>query len=382
MKQFNEEIREIITKENERYLLSAFRLIESKDKIISALCADVRLAEENRGKEYSDFRKAVLHKLYTEYVSPQVFHDFVHDRDSFAEWLFRIYKNVLKQLQRRYKNKQTIDSEIGTSPYTAAFKASRMYLSSIFGSEKKEYTNPEFTENDLYIACSNHYPVDMPVLTGQLKKQDTDFWEIVSFVIHKIAGIVIRYYLYDTRHKDDLQSDVSIRSVDKVRELVATDKIPVFENGVHFKNYLANINFNNLRNFQKRVKSEQDSKVRLEDISDLKIPEEEYEKPGGFYLSEIDVNNKDEVHQGLVDVLYNKREGIYQELIKDVEEGLDIIIKYRQHDVSYDEIIEIIYGDGLPGDERKRIYDNMRQTVSRTRRTLVSRFYKLISKPS
>lgn len=98
-----------------------------------------------------------------------------------------------------------------------------------------------------------------------------------------------------------------------------------------------------------------------------------------FSFFDIDINNQEDVKFGLVKVLFNKPDGIYESIAKGIDDKIDILLQHTDGK-SYKELAENIYGSNLSLKEQKQCEDNLRQGVSRVKKTLVDRFNNLISK--
>ena len=379
---FEDCVKEIITKEDERYKLVSVSLLSSKADTIKHISKRNDLLQIKEKSSFTELRNKIIEVLYSEYVTIQKIDSFISDETLFKDWIVRISKDILKRLRLRSDSSVTIDKDLDPSPYTIAFIASITFIYELIDWNKyqsRTFNTPESIESDLALVYACRYPINIDKLLELLKKDDADLWKVFRYVIYKITDVVAYKYLYKLNNKDDLRSEAWIRSNEKIYNLILSNNIPDFETGIHLRNYIWRISVNNLANL---IKKKNIVTNHIEDLNDIdKILSADWVESisDDFSFFDIDINNQEDVKFGLVKVLFNKPDGIYQSIAKGIDDKIDILLQHTDGK-SYKELAENIYGSNLSLKEQKQCEDNLRQGVSRVKKTLVDRFKDLISK--
>lgn len=373
-------VKEIVTKEDERYKLVSVSLLSSKSDTIRKICKHKDLQQIKGEYSFIELRKKVIEILYSECVTPEIFKSFISDNKCFKEWVIRISKDTLKRLRFRSEITETIDKHLDPTPYTVAFIPSQLFLSELVDCIKYQssiFNTPDSIESDLSNIYIKNYPIDIYKFIDLLKRDDSDLWKVFRFVIYKITDIVACNYLYNKNNKDDIRSEAWIKSNDRIYNLIMSNDIPVFDTAIHLRNYIGRISFNNIRNI---IKKDNATAVYLNDVNDIeKVLSSSEVTLEDFSFFDIDTNNQDDVKYGLVNVLFNKPKGIYESIVRGVEDKIDLLIEHAEGD-SYRELAKRIYGEDLSPQKQKLYEDNLRQGVSRAKKTVINRFQELIRK--
>lgn len=374
-------VKEIITKEDERYKLVSVSLLSSKSETIKHISNRKDLQQIKEKSSFVQLRSKIIEILYSEYISPEIFKSFISANDKrFEKWIIRISKDTLKRLRLRFEISHTIDKDLDPSPYTLAFIVSQLFLSELIDSTKYKssiFNTPDSIESDLFSIYIQNYPIDINKLIDLLKKDDSDLWKVFRFVIYKITDIVAYNYLYNKNNKDDIRSDAWMKSNDRIYNLMLSGDIPVFDTAIHLRNYIGRISYNNIRNITKKDKS---TEIYLDDVSDInKILSSSWPNTEDFSFFDIDIDNPEDLKSGLIQVLFNKPKGIYESIAKDIDDKISILLQHTDGK-SYKELVETMYGNNLSLKKQKQYEDNLRQGVSRVKKTLVDRFKDLTSK--
>lgn len=373
-------VKEIVTKEDERYKLVSVSLLTSRNDTIRKICKHKDLQQIKGEYSFIELRGKIIEILYSEYVTPEIFKAFISNNKCFKEWVIRISKDTLKRLRLRSRISETIDKHLDPSPYTVAFILSQVFLSELVDWTKYQspiFNTPDSIESDLSSIYIQNYPIDIYKLIDLLKRDDSDLWKVFRFVIYKITDIVACNYLYNKNNKDDIRSEAWIKSNDRIYNLIMSDDIPVFDTAIHLRNYIGRISLNNIRNI---IKKDNATAVYLNDVNDIeKVLSSSEVTLEDFSFFDIDTNNQDDVKHGLVNVLFNKPKGIYESIVRGIEDKIDILIEHAEGD-SYRELAKRIYGENLSPQKQKLYEDNLRQGVSRAKKTVINRFKELIRK--
>lgn len=379
---FEDCVKEIITKEDERYKLVSVSLLSSRADIIKHISNRNDLRQIKEKSSFTEFRNKIIDVLYSEYVTILKIDSFISDEALFKDWIMRISKDVLKRLRLRSNLSATIDKDLDPSPYTIAFIASRAFIYELIDWNKyqsRTFNTPESIESDLLSVYTSKYPIGIDKLIELLKKDDADLWKIFRYVIYKITDVVAYKYLYKLNNKEDLRSEAWIRSNEKIYDLILSNNIPNFETGIHLRNYIWRISLNNLANLVKKKNIITNHIEDLNDIDKMLSSDWGESTSDNFSFFDIDIKNPEDIKLGLVNILFNRPDGIYESIAKGIDDKIDILLQHTDGK-SYKELAENIYGSNLSLKEQKQCEDNLRQGVSRVKKTLVDRFKDLISK--
>lgn len=374
-------IREIVLKEDERYRLSYYALIASKEDTIRQLCSDGELVRNYAQLKFSDFKNQVITVLYTKYISSRKITEFINNKEESHNWLFVIYKNILSRKRKKHVGK-TIDDEIRTKGRTLAFKASKSLMREIYSLNVVNHLFPDRIENELTAVCSSTYPIMVKGLSERLYKEDACFWEEISIVLYNIAASVVNYYSsilnYRFKNSDDLKSDVWQKADKKVKELIVSGQNPDFENGIHFRAYIEKVTCGILRNFLPKEKKEKDIHVAIDDIKEIGFADDQQGYMDESSLTDIDPDNLQEFQCSLVTILCSQQGCAYETIINGIEDKVQVLMQNSIDKISYKEIVKQKFGDQLSEDEENRKVMTMRQNASRVKDTLIDRFYKYL----
>lgn len=376
-KELLEHIKEIVTKEDERYLLTRFGLLNSKGVLEKEVYTRISSTENWKHATRSEIKKIVLDSLYTEHVLQKGLQSFISKQDiNKADWIYYIYKEIIKRLRLQYNGKETIDKELIAHPRTIAFRLSLIIFCELFKPEdyKTEIIYPKEVERNLGNACAGYYPVDVNRLTELLKRENPDFWEEISVVIYKIAKIVFYKDFSYLNYKDDLRSENWSKTEKTLKEYIFSGKNPTFENGYHLYNYMKRISRNHALNALKKKNME----TPLDDRYETEMPETEIYYSDSDYLGSVDIRNEYEVQDKLVDIIYNQRGNVYNDLVDGIEDRVEMLLQFSIDDLPYRDISESIYGDTASKTEADRQDGNIRQNVLRVKKILIKRFYKIL----
>ncbi|MFV0419387.1 MAG: hypothetical protein ACK5KT_11735 [Dysgonomonas sp.] len=374
MTDFKKAINTLVNKEVDDCHLLRYKLVESKDSLKSRLLEDPDVQKQWDNKEtFSEFKTGLFNVLYSRYI-------LLKDNPLFDKWLYEMYKTVLTDLRRDY-NGTTIDNGLRAEPFTAAFKASHLFLSEIFTFDRESYKEilvSEFIEKILFEACSQHYPVEIDRLLWRLKKKDEDFWSVIWHIMDTTARIAVFYNLKtrgkvlinkDKSHElNDWIGSVSQKTYDVLSGKIDDDDTETITDGARLWEYIRSISINVLRNeFKKLMNYEVSMLLPDQDISDT----------NRYNLPIIDSDGLEDLRKVLQEILYKETPEVYDELIKGLDDEGMAIFRLRAAKLSYDEIIDQLKGSNLPKDEKTTENARLRTCYKRTRDELIARLKKL-----
>lgn len=380
--QFEEVVREIIIKEDERYKLVSASLLSSRGDAVKQICKHEDLQTMKTKFSIPELRKSVIEILYSEIVTSAKFILLTSDEKSFEIWISRVLRDILRRMRLRMDISLTIDKDLQPSPYTLAFGLSMTFFNELIDSTKYSegiFGTPESVEKDIVGVYSQNYPIDLEKLLDLLKKDDAELWKVFNVVIYKIAKYMAHLKVYDESRRDDVGSEVWMKSNERIYESIMTGSIPTFESAIHLRNYIGQISYNHIRNIIKKDNSRLEYHDDMTEIEKILSSNNEDYNTVDFSLFDIDVNDPDDVKRGLVGVLFNKPTGIYESIVDGVEDKIEILIERTEGD-SYRDLVIKTHGDNLSPHKQKQYEDNLRQGVLRAKKTVIDRFNNLLRK--
>lgn len=375
MSNFEKTINTILSQEIRTCSLLDFKLVSSKEQLLSELLEDADVKQQwNQGRPLSEFKKEFFSILYSKYIS-------LKNCQLFDGWLYAMYKKTLVNIKNQHKGISTIDHELRPFPHTAAFRASRLLIKDIFIFDKDSYKDiliSEIIEDILDEACSKLYPIEIDTLLRYLKKNDKDFWEVIIGVMEKVALDAIRYNLknYGTILVDkdksyqiqDWIGIISTKTQEVLSDKISKDETEKITTGTRLREYIRTISINVLRNEFRKLKHSPDK---------VSLPDQDPSDSNHYELPTLQSDDPEEIKKNIIEILYKEIPAVHEELIQGLDEDGLAILKYQAEGYSYDEIIDKFFGTDYPKGERKKINALFRKSLERTREKLISNIRKL-----
>lgn len=381
-------ISELVCKECEAYSLIELGILPSVEEGIEMILPWVELPDDSFREDAACFhkwRKELLHLFYV-WIDYEGFVGREKKALSFRRFLFAMKKRITGRLREDCKD-ATIDKDLAVPPQTLAFKLSRMLDEELYEKALPSLSSvcmPSDLEELCRRSCYSCFPVGKEGLFVRLKKKDTEFWDILYQTVKRLTELVTSgQYVSIQYRKEIIQDTWSDAALFLYRKITAED-IPEFESASHFRNYIARVCLNKLReSIRKNISSEVPLNVPGG------IPEAEFqlagEDAGNNYpvltgvMEDIDMENNEEVSRMLTAVLWDKVEPWYSQLTKDIEDKTKLLFLHYAEGLPYD-AMAAMQGSGKSEKELKRLENKMRQDAVRTRRLLKQRFMDLLRK--
>lgn len=388
MMDIREIISEVVRKECEAYRLVELGLLPSVEEGVEMILPLVELPDDSFGEERARFykwRKEFLCLFYTR-IDYEGFIRREKDNSSFRRFLFAIKKRITGCLREDWKD-TTIDKDLAVPPSTFAFKLSRMLGEELYERELPFITSacmPSDLEDLCRRSCHACFPIGKEELFARLKKDDTEFWDILYQTVKRLTELVTSGQYVSIQYRKEIIQDAWSDTALFLYGKTMAGELPEFESAYHFRNYIARVCLNKLRESIRK-------NINLEVSLDVPggIPDEElplFDEDAGNMpqaltgvMEDIDTGNDEEVGRMLTLVLWDKIEPWYSQLTKNIEDKVKLLFEHYVDGLPYNTIVAA-QGYGKSEKELKRLENKMRQDAVRTRRLLKQRFMDLLQK--
>lgn len=380
-------ITELIRKECEAYKLISLRLLPSVEAGVDQVIARIGRPDDTLFSDYVRFRewRQEVLRLFYETIAYAGYLQEEGRSASFRLFMSDLRKRIVGRLRQEYPE-ETLDKELAVPPHTLAFRLSAMLEEELFQAEAEHFptvVQPSALYDVCRQICRNYFPIGLPELLLRLRKNDTGFWDTFYLTIKRLTEMVThRQYLtiqYKKEIMQDTWSDASLFLQRKMEE----GELPEFESPLHFRNYIARICLNKMREaIRKNCSAEMPldisggiPEVAFQLVDDEKSSEASLQ----ILLEDADGNDEEELGRILTVILWDKAEPWYSQLTRGMEEKTQLLFMHYAEGLRYD-AIAAMQGKGLTEKELKRLENKLRQDVVRTRRLLKERFMNLLDK--
>lgn len=384
-----EAVTEIIQKECEQYGLVKLGLVTSVEKAVEQLLQVCPVADSGTFCDFSQFRewrRAVLDRFYHQLK----YADFLEDNSSqpvFIRFMLSLRKRLIRRIQERWVG-DTIDSILTVPEHTLAFKLSVMLseeADQLLYPQMRLFRTPWDIEEYCSFFCQDYYPVDLEKLLVRLRIHDEEFWDEIYLLIKRMAGRVTSYSILSNQYKDETEQDTWSESSLLLRDKIISGTLPLFENALHFRNYLIRVCQNKCHEAIRRNRKQElsmDDPVLDRDALLMSVAEDSEQtrrETEVSSLSDIDQDCDYEVSCALTSILWEKTEPWYAQLTEGIEGKVTILLSHYVQGLSYEQIAAM-HVTGLSTSERQRLQAKLRQDVVRVRKTLKERFVQILKK--
>ncbi|NDV45988.1 sigma-70 family RNA polymerase sigma factor [Paludibacter sp. 221] len=369
------QIREIIIKEDDRYHLSEYQFIHSREDIITEICNKEIVSVWEQEDDFSRLKTNVLNHFYSHYVTVENQFSITNNIPYNEQWFPVIYKDRLGAIHKYHAKHEidTIDNEMEVRQgRTIAFKRSKALLQDIVTYCKiKAIKIPENIEEKIL----EEYPINAEKLTDRLEKEDKDLWDEIADYLKLIAPKVPKNGRFYFPHKENINIRTGKyvgNAYESVKRLVTNGNAQEKKTGLEYRKFLYWTSVNAVSNALKKENVIKEHHHYTDSIDDVFPPVKNHLQIEDYVLLyEVDVKNSREVTKALLDLLWNKKPvNIYHELVKGHEDRVQTFLMFFDEDMSYKEIAEH-YNNTLTEEK-------LRQDVSRLKKDLIKRLKHIL----
>lgn len=376
-------IRELLTKENERFHLVRLGFIKNIEKETSFYASAFPKAED---EDYAGWK----HRTLKEYYRSKGFGRFCRSNINnpvFERMILTLMKSHADSLFRNEERTQT-DKYLAPDMETVSYLLPEKLFQEIYG---LNFCNIQAFGNSWELndfcrqVAKNHFPMEEPRIIGELKENETAYWEKFYKKLKPIASAYC-YQMSGTsgdNNTHDIWSDTCVtvnRAVvdGRMKEPIDAKAIISYAVGI-LKNKNREIN-------RKRANTPADIdtlqyKLSAEDENNFfnnPITSPENFTSQSFKISNIiDISDKDMVRKYFVVILYNKEHPLHDKLIKGLEDKVERMFDHYIDGLSYEDIVEKHWGKKT-GNELNRHCAQLRQEIKRLKEKLLENYYNLI----
>ncbi len=374
---------EIIRKECEAYplfMMDFLLSVEDGVDVVYPYALEIYAGKWESEESFLSWRKDVLLYLYQSNGFTDAVSRIEEEYKSQPAFFYDLKNRRLRIYRERYKGK-TIDQDLAVSPHTVAFKLSTLLANEQHTEEVKALKalrTPGEIEQYYQQRCAACFPLDLEAFVGRLKAEDKVFIDELLRLIRKIAGQLMSYLSISLQYKAEVLQDTWSDTCLFINEKVRNDNLPPLESSLHFRHYIGNV-------CHKKACEARRTNYPKETVGLDETFWEQYkevcpqEETSYVRLEEIDPENKDEVNQALAVILLDRIEPWFGRLTAGIEKKTTLLLSYYADGKSYETMAREEKGL-LLGKIKIRWENNLRQTVSRTRRQLRQRFVELLKK--
>lgn len=379
-------IEEIVNKECERYELEEGGFIYDRKELIHLItkCPHTLLSQsDNSPEDFSGYKSRLLTYLYTQKNYAAYFHRS-RSKLFMRKLIRRLMKNAISFL--RQKNTEiTIDQEMRLPlQHTLAFKLSTAFFAQLYPelfASPRLFATPEQIELYCEASVKELYPLNYPRLIKCLKQRDDEFWTEIIFLIRRFCFYLLRRK-QPTCVREEIKKEIEMESILSVQEQIKKDKLENLESGTHLFHSLRTTCRNKMLEYYHRHIQQKETMLdcenwdliaqESEDTSFMDTQRMEFENKF-LYLLDLNTENDYDLSCAVVDVLCYGKGKIYQQLVKDDKDKVDILMMHSYEGKEYTEIATILHGNS-----ETSTCAALRQTVTRIKRQLKKRMKKIV----
>jgi len=358
-------VMEILTQEAERYNLSSlgfFRNIkEEAEKLASNLNESIEEPLKDE-RSFEQWKEQLLTKFYL--------------TKEFGEWA----KWQKSNPSFRQTFKSLLPDKLLAQGNPIEYKLYNLLFDTYFDTV---YNNAAQYQTPLYITeyLSTLFPLDMQTFVNKLSSCQSKFWKGFIKIISNISYTVIRKNSWSIGSTKDESEYLSSEVYHIILEKLNKNEPLEFETVSNLRSYIFSIANNKQKElFRERKNISLYDEFILPD-NDGYIEEDNYSYSENIVLREIDTTNPTEIANAFLEIFCNPTHPLYQKLIEGEEKKVKVLKLYELEGLSYQEIAETIYGnlEEMSPQERKRIYDKVRQDKHRAQQFLKEHFMRMIA---
>lgn len=369
---------EIILKEEEKYQLVHIGAIPDLQTTIDNV---IDMFQEEKNISRVDF----IHYFYGRAIR---FCDFIQtSKYSNIHLKNKLYQCVIRQLDKLKKEEPgLLDRDLRSGKITIAYHLSEAIYKEMYD---QFCQTPEAFETPIAIKTyfkellRHRYPLTIDAYIAFLKEEDSSFWSITCLYIRQIAEIVANCIMKhpDNINNKDIVKDCAWSDTYEVLKSKIKEKEALsFLSGTDFRNYIIKICNFRVLNLNKKYSS---TEQYVDDIQ-YDAPEcvNTIEASPVVNLKEvdIDIHNPYEVAYTVSIILLNPDHPLYTTLTKGLEDKISVLIGKVINGLSYNEIVEDLYGENMNPENFQRAVSKARKDYERVRKTLTERLISILKK--
>lgn len=229
------------------------------------------------------------------------------------------------------------------------------------------------------------FPVQFDFFLARLNQEDWDYWDRMALFIKQLSNNFVQNKVWNAKTQKQARNELPGDVYLLLRKRIVDEK-KHFNTPKHLVGHIATICKFKLLEFFRKNDEWNDEIMLKEDEIEQSLEDENIFEGNEIEQSledenvlEVDVHNPYEVKRLLVQVLFNKQHPLYNSLVGDKQEQVDLLIAVNGYELSYDEIINERYdARQLSPTEHRRIYDRLRQENGRIQKYLYKRFETIL----
>ena len=393
------QIIELIQKEEEKYQLTSIGAINDLKAVTEVCVQDFHKIMELE-------RKAQLQYFYNNIVNYSTFLE--NEKKSNKKLENNLKQQVVSYLTKlRNTNPAILDKELKTGQQItiAYFLSENIFnlIYSVFSESSSVFETPEDLRAFFCKETDKKYPIRIAEFIRFLEENDNSFWETVCIYIKPLSTLVSKTVIArsEPTKSHDIIIDSTWSDAYEILQKRLVDKIgniPIFLTGTDFRNYIIKIctflALNSCKKYTEKESYIEDTisySLTNDDEFEINTQEKDYsllecnieEKSSteeDIKELNINVDNAYEVAYAVSIILLNTDHPLHYTLTEGLESKVKILIEKTVNGLSYNEIIEDLYGPNIDEENFKRAVVKARKEYERVRKTLVERLISIISK--
>lgn len=387
MKNSERVIKEILTKECERYSLFSLGFLSREDFVstVSAFACKYGDPDQNN---FAKWKSDSLRDFYRERGFSRFCREHTDD-PRFEKLVFQLMRNILRERWEKTQRSET-DKYLAPENDSISFALSPEHFTEIYSVN----INPFITFGhplEIELWCkeliSKYFPLEESHIITELEKDKNFFWGKFYLKLKAITAAFC-YQMSKVSGEEnthDIWSDTCLT----INEAVTTKRIVSPATAKSILSYAVGIIKNKNRELQRNRKG---APVEIDPLQYRLTQEDEsnfFDNPALFgenFTSQtfqisnyIDISDAEARERYLIVILYNEKHPLHSELTKGLEEKIDKLFLHYLKGLSYEEIA-VKYSGKMERREVLKEAARIRQEIKRTKETLLKRYIQMINK--
>lgn len=368
-------IKEILEKECERYELCKYGFVRDVELISCSMAEEY--AGEMGENSFTTWKNGLVREFYIRHKYG-LFYQSNQSSGKFYSLIKRLMSGVLSVTRKEHKG-TTIDQELRVQrSRTIAFKLTSPLYETIYGhhfGKVQLFNTPVELEEYCKHCLDGYYPLDKNDLLEQLQSDDNELWAELLKVIHAITQRIVYSWGVSSARFNEVVEEISANTRMTFLKKLDEKAAERYQSATHLYNSLQEICRYKMHEMQKE-------EMRSESIlfqADLKVcdVEDVAADMDLLALEEVDIHNDYELAQAIVQILCRREGELYDLLVGNEQQKVDILWKHVYSGKKYEELA-LEENPGLSG---LRLYTRcagMRQESKRAKNYLLRRIKLVI----